>query len=700
MRLVLASLLLTLAAFPASAQFGFDDSLRVDFEIRMQETATTIGTEPGVAVRAYIAWEHAPGADSYIARGVGPLLGGQVGPRTYSLQPEFTTIPPSSAFPASTSAVLPGWFVYPLGEGVALASEPDDVARIRSMIQREFSASSYPWAVWAKGFGRFYTSVAEYPDTVSVGETFTLGLAVRNSRRAPLTSVVPAHPLRVLGDGRLRVVSGPSPASISFLPDSGTDPTGYADTLYYQMEAISPGPVTLDGVFYGDYDRLRPDLITSQRLCDTFPSFLCRTIVVEETDLSFSWHQTDIPSFRLTFTGPMQTADGTAITAWQWDFGDGVTGSSATEVHRYDEYGPVTVSLTVTDANGQQMLITRTVPVERFGVIVEDDGTIDLVPGPDGPLLLTADVLPPGFPPIVTVGSAVEGAGGRGVVTTGDPNVRFEGRPVSRIGDEVRAIQDFGDLVSGLYDTRGRITEGQPAVLVNGVPLPVVGSSLPTCCDSGPNSARLGDGLAEPEVMRMNAVPDGHTFPPTTQLNEVMNLLGIGPATVSEVTDPAIEGDTILEVSSNDGFTVGDGVLVVGSDGEGEVHTITGFGSLLLATPLAQDYRPGTKLVAVVPSAIGTATTPPPTEENVTLSVAPNPAGRATTATLWLAAPVTARVRVFDALGRIVARVHDGRLAAGTHRLALDLSPLSAGIYFLRLDGDAGSITRPFTVVR
>ena len=70
----------------------------------------------------------------------------------------------------------------------------------------------------------------------------------------------------------------------------------------------------------------------------------------------------------------------------------------------------------------------------------------------------------------------------------------------------------------------------------------------------------------------------------------------------------------------------------------------------------------------------------------------PNPARGTVTVPLALAREARVTVTVVDALGRTVATLHDGVLAAGAHTLAWDAGrALAAGVYVVRLAGDPGS---------
>ncbi|MCB2200578.1 T9SS type A sorting domain-containing protein [bacterium] len=78
----------------------------------------------------------------------------------------------------------------------------------------------------------------------------------------------------------------------------------------------------------------------------------------------------------------------------------------------------------------------------------------------------------------------------------------------------------------------------------------------------------------------------------------------------------------------------------------------------------------------------------------------PNPFNAMTTVQITLAKPGDATVSLFDLLGREVARLHEGHLAAGQHSMELDGSDLTSGIYFLRLETPTGMVNRRVTLLK
>ena len=82
------------------------------------------------------------------------------------------------------------------------------------------------------------------------------------------------------------------------------------------------------------------------------------------------------------------------------------------------------------------------------------------------------------------------------------------------------------------------------------------------------------------------------------------------------------------------------------------------------------------------------------------LAVAPNPARSRLAVSYAVEAAGPVRVVVHDIVGRAVATLADGTVAAGTHRTSLDLGGVAPGVYLVRLETAAGVETARVTVVR
>jgi hypothetical protein len=76
----------------------------------------------------------------------------------------------------------------------------------------------------------------------------------------------------------------------------------------------------------------------------------------------------------------------------------------------------------------------------------------------------------------------------------------------------------------------------------------------------------------------------------------------------------------------------------------------------------------------------------------------PNPFGDAVTVTFSLPSRMEARLGLYDAMGREIAVLADGVLAAGEHTVRRDAADLPAGVYYARLS--AGGRVATVGVVR
>ena len=79
---------------------------------------------------------------------------------------------------------------------------------------------------------------------------------------------------------------------------------------------------------------------------------------------------------------------------------------------------------------------------------------------------------------------------------------------------------------------------------------------------------------------------------------------------------------------------------------------------------------------------------------------APNPARGAAALTYSLAEAGAARLSVVDLLGREVAVLAEGTLAAGRHEATVETQRLAPGVYVVRLSAGAQTATRRLIVVR
>jgi hypothetical protein len=83
-----------------------------------------------------------------------------------------------------------------------------------------------------------------------------------------------------------------------------------------------------------------------------------------------------------------------------------------------------------------------------------------------------------------------------------------------------------------------------------------------------------------------------------------------------------------------------------------------------------------------------------------TLSVSPNPSWGRSAVRFALEAGAAVRLSVLDALGREVALLAEGALAAGQHAYTFEGADLPAGLYLARLEVGGRVQTHRFTVVR
>lgn len=164
-------------------------------------------------------------------------------------------------------------------------------------------------------------------------------------------------------------------------------------------------------------------------------------------------------------------------------------------------------------------------------------------------------------------------------------------------------------------------------------------------------------------------------------------------------TDSTDEGDTSIEVADNSLFAVGDSIIVGAGTPNEERNVVTGFGSLLLLTPLQFDHGADETVVSLGPGPTTTSIDSPQlVEMNVELGLFPNPARGTANIIVRSGAVQEMEVVVYDVLGREQSVLHRGIMTTGEHRYQYG-NAKSAGTYFVKVTTSSGSITRSVVIL-
>jgi hypothetical protein len=200
-------------------------------------------------------------------------------------------------------------------------------------------------------------------------------------------------------------------------------------------------------------------------------------------------------------------------------------------------------------------------------------------------------------------------------------------------------------------------------------------------------------------------------------MNEVLTIAGVTPDPEFYPTYPNAVREWCINNAVVDPAT--HGVLANSEDGKlyrwdlntntfTEVVTLTsGVGEAYTPTLIAGDGRVyainNATLFAVGEPAVAAAT---PTAASTRFAAPwPNPSGGATHFDFSLAEPQAVRLEVVDVAGRLISRLVEGSLAAGTHQAswngkASSGQPARAGIYFARLRAGTQTLTQRFALTR
>jgi PKD repeat protein len=151
-------------------------------------------------------------------------------------------------------------------------------------------------------------------------------------------------------------VSATGCADVAVTPVSATVAAGGSATFEAAFQPSAPGPATACPVTLSD---------GSNQWTTTFTG---RAISVPLADFSPSGGVAGHAGSAIPFVAQVQ-ANGSPVTGYAWDFGDGGTSTLAQPTHRFASGGSYTVSLTVTNACGASPVIAHTVCVDELAYV-------------------------------------------------------------------------------------------------------------------------------------------------------------------------------------------------------------------------------------------------------------------------------------------------------------------------------------------
>ena len=174
------------------------------------------------------------------------------------------------------------------------------------------------------------------------------------------------------------------------------------------------------------------------------------------------------------------------------------------------------------------------------------------------------------------------------------------------------------------------------------------------------------------------------------------------------LTAQALAGSQALEVESINGFNIGDNIKINPGGPNEETNSITGFGSLLLQTPLQFDHSIGEIVLNLSPTSIEENNSSVPLDY-VLLNNYPNPFNPNTKIKYSILPvgtqhAVSVQIKVYDVLGNEVATLVDEYKPAGRYEVEFSPSSLpsrqaginhqpSSGVYLCRLQTENFSKT-------
>jgi hypothetical protein len=161
----------------------------------------------------------------------------------------------------------------------------------------------------------------------------------------------------------------------------------------------------------------------------------------------------------------------------------------------------------------------------------------------------------------------------------------------------------------------------------------------------------------------------------------------------------ATAGSQILEVASINGFSIGDNILINPGGANEETNQITGFGSMLIQTPLIYDHQAGELVVNLNPTSVDKEPEIIP-QDYVLYNNYPNPFNPTTKIMYSIPQKSQVVIKMFDILGSEIETLVNEEKPAGTYEITWYAADLPSGVYFYQLRAGAFIETRKMVLLR
>jgi chitodextrinase len=364
----------------------------------------------------------------------------------------------------------------------------------------------------------------------------------------------------------------------------------------------------------------------------------------------------------ITFTNKSSVIGSGVITQYNWNFGDGNNATSANSNHSYTTAGTYRVIITVTTAN---------LCVDRDTMMVK----INPLPQPR--------INPPGPIDICTCDSIELDAGNLGYVSynwsTGAKSqkiiVRTGGTYTVTVTDTNGCTNTSPGTLVNIIVPSATITLGKPNYKVepgDTIPIPVIISK-----SANLDFCKSFNWLMTLTFDKFIMVPVGNTTQGSMiNRNRVLDLSGTrksGNDTLAVLQFMGTLGDTVTSQMMINEFDWTDCNFRVSSEN-----------SSVILDSLCDEG--GTTRLFRSPQSV------------YSLMVNPNPAGETTEISYQLGMPSVVRIVITDISAKKVTEIYQGLLTEGEHKLPIDVSNLSNGVYMITVQTTNASVSKMLEV--